>query len=216
MGLLKDKIAKEVEIPRERVILRRGGVHGIEMKNDSALIKDCHLFNMASVFVEEGVPAAMEETRLSIFEAFYFDSPVDNCFYEFKRSFILGIVALWSGPLKTNVTVKEFKEQLSEKTGKDARLMRLRERNKDKLTKVYHDSKRMDFYKTYEGKQLAVQALKAPESPSENEFLVMVRMWDPHTWALSPLREFYVERSCTLPVFGALLCSVFDVPVSGE
>jgi len=92
--------------------------------------------------------------------------------------------------------------------------MRLREKNNDKLTKVYHDSKQMKDYKMLEGKQLGIQILKQAENPSDNEVLVMVKMWNPNTWELSPLREFYVEKSCTLSTFGALLSSLFDIPVS--
>ena len=64
--------------------MRRGGVHGIEMKNDHSMVKDCHFYNMESVFVEEGISANMDETRLIIFEASYFKTEIDNQYYEFK------------------------------------------------------------------------------------------------------------------------------------
>ncbi len=72
----------------------------------------------------------------------------------------------------------------------------------------------METYNMYEGKQLAVQMLSAPENPGEDELLVMVQLWDPNTWALSPLKELYVDRACTLPLFAAILCSIFDIPTA--
>ena len=53
------------------------------MKNDCAVIKDSHFYNMASVFVEEGIPAGAGENRLVIYEATYAKSDADNCFYDF-------------------------------------------------------------------------------------------------------------------------------------
>jgi len=85
IGYLRDKISKAVSIPKEKLILRRGGIHGAEMKNDKELIKDCHLFDMASIFVEEGTPADSDEHRLAIFEVSYSKSNIDNSFYEFTR-----------------------------------------------------------------------------------------------------------------------------------
>ena len=54
------------------------------MKNDAAIIKDSHFYNMASVFVEEGVPAGMGENRFVIFEAKCAKTELDNCFFEFE------------------------------------------------------------------------------------------------------------------------------------
>ena len=120
---------------------------------------------------------------------------------------------MWNGPLNTRLTVKEFKNQLSKKIGRNETLMRLREKNHDRLTKVYHDSKHMEFYKMYDNKQLAIQILEEPEDPNDNEVLVMAKLWDPNSWYLSSLKEFYIEKTCILPLFGAFLESLFDVPV---
>ncbi len=59
------------------------------MKNEAAIIKDSHFYNMASVFVEEGVPTAVGENRLAIYEAIYSKSGIDNCFYDFKCTFAM-------------------------------------------------------------------------------------------------------------------------------
>ena len=55
------------------------------MKNEQSIIKDSHFYNMASVFVEEGVPATLGENRLTIYEAMYVKDGPDNCFYELAR-----------------------------------------------------------------------------------------------------------------------------------
>ena len=111
------------------------------------------------------------------------------------------------------MTVKQFKEQFGSKIGKDPKLMRIRDKNNDKLTKVYHDTKQMEDYNLYEGKQLAIQMLTEPENPGDDELLVMVQNWNPNSWSLTPIKELYVERTCTLPLFAAILCSVYDIPV---
>ncbi len=91
--------------------------------------------------------------------------------------------------------------------------MRLREKVNDKLTKVYHDDKQMESYNMYEGKQLAIQTLTDPESPHDEEYLIMLQLWDPSTWTLTALKEVYVERSCTLGLFAGMVSSIYNVPV---
>lgn len=199
-------------IAKERVIVRRGGAHGVEMKNNEATVKDSHFYNMATVFVEEGVPASTEEVRMNISEAFYSTSKPDNSFYRYKGTFH-SHVELWTGPVNAKLTVQEFKERLGTAVGKDWRLLRVRERHNERLTKVYRDEKRMDLYGLHEGKQLAVQVLKEAERPGEEEVLVMAQLWNSSDWSLSEVKEFYVERSCSLKAFGAILSSLFGVPV---
>ena len=125
-------------------------------------------------------------------------------------------VAIWSGPINTKLTVGEFKEQLASRIGRVnmGKYMRLREKNNDKLTKVYHDSKQMDSYNMYEGKQLAIQTLKEPENPHDEEFLAMLQLWDPNTWTLTPIKEIYIERTCSLAFFAAMISSIYDLPVN--
>lgn len=92
--------------------------------------------------------------------------------------------------------------------------MRLREKNSDKLTKVYHNKKLMDHYNIFEGKQLAFQMISEMEDPKEEEFLVMLQFWDPDKWTLTPVKELYVEKSCTLALFAGLISSIYDIPVT--
>ena len=129
---------------------------------------------------------------------------------------ISNCLAVWCGPMNTKPTVGQFKEQLASKIGREGmgKYMRLREKNNDKLTKVYHDEKQMEFYNMYEGKQLAIQMLKQPENPHEEEYLIMLQLWDPNTWNLTSIKEMYVERTCTLAVFAAMVSSIYDIPVS--
>eukprot|EP00831_Metopus_contortus_P079410 TRINITY_DN7897_c0_g1_i2.p1 TRINITY_DN7897_c0_g1~~TRINITY_DN7897_c0_g1_i2.p1 ORF type:complete len:259 (-),score=51.37 TRINITY_DN7897_c0_g1_i2:47-823(-) len=92
------------------------------------------------------------------------------------------------------------------------RPIRLREKNKDKLTKVLHDKLPMDYYSLFEGKHFALQKIAEPESPKEDEFLCMIRYWDPSTWELSPLKEIYIERNNTLEILGAKISSLLAIP----
>jgi len=185
----------------------------LEMKNDMQAIKDCHFYNTATVFVEEGIPATKDESRLLIFEASYFNSKVDNCFFECKGTSFIYLIELWSGPINTKLTVKKFKEKIGEITGKNPQLMRLREKSNEKLFKVCHDNKQMDDYNVADGKELAIQMLEAQENPKEDEQLIMVKVWDPNEWTLTPVKELYVERTCDLKEFAAILSSVSGIPV---
>jgi len=115
--------------------------------------------------------------------------------------------------LNTKLTVKQFKELLGPKIEKDPKLMRIREKNNDKLTKVYHDDKQMEIYNMYEGKQLGIQMLAEPENPNDDELLIMMQLWEPNSWSLSPIKEIYVEKSCTLTLFSALISSIYNIPV---
>lgn len=111
--------------------------------------------------------------------------------------------------------MKEFKELLASKLGKEkmGQYMRIREKNNDKLTKVYHDEMEMESYNMYEGKQLAIQMLQQIEAPHDEEFLTMIQLWNPNTWSLSPLKEMYIEKSTTMGLFAAMISSLFDIPV---
>jgi hypothetical protein len=39
------------------VILKRGGTHGNELKDDHLSIKNSHFHNLASIFVQLGIPS---------------------------------------------------------------------------------------------------------------------------------------------------------------
>ena len=84
---LKDKISKILGIDMGNLIMRRGGIHGVELVDLEESVKSAHLYNLACVYVEKGLAISQNENRIELYLADppATDSP-DNVFNEFKRN----------------------------------------------------------------------------------------------------------------------------------
>ena len=131
------------------------------------------------------------------------------------------LVLLEEFALDTRKKISIIKEQIADKLNEfsnkkskyKGKLLRIREKTTDKLTRVYHDEKSLDYYNVYEGKQLALQILNEEETVGEDDLLIMMRQWNPHTWELSDIYEMYVTKSMTLNDLSVFLFSVYGVQV---
>ncbi len=61
---LKAEVAKRLRISVDALIFRRGGAHGEELIEDDLTFKQANIYNMMSVFVEEGEPTRYGWKRL--------------------------------------------------------------------------------------------------------------------------------------------------------
>lgn len=61
----------------------------------------------------------------------------------------------------------------------------------------------------FEGKPIAVQVLKEPETMDPDSILVMIRCWNPSTWEISPMKELLVKRYSTLDDFSHILAKEY-------
>lgn len=89
IGELRAKIASELKVDIQRVILKRGGSYGMELKEDDITLKNAHLFNLSSIYVELGKRSALNERRVLCYFAQLYHPPkseerdfmVDNLFF---------------------------------------------------------------------------------------------------------------------------------------
>ena len=63
----------------------------------------------------------------------------------------------------------------------------------------------------HEGKEIAIQILDSEETVLPDTNLVMIRVWNPSTWELSPVEEMFVHRFWTLEEFASKLEEKFGI-----
>ena len=88
------------------------------------------------------------------------------------------------------------------------RQIRLRDKSgEDKLTQVYHDSREMNRYQVYDGKEVAIQIIgkneseqELTETAEEESYLILVKLWDQERWTLSEAVELFVPKVATLEI----------------
>ncbi len=111
IGELRIKIAGELKVDPSRVILKRGGSYGMELKEDDVTLKNAHLFNLSSIYVELGKRSGLKERRVVVYFASLYhpeetsDYLVDNLFFELQE--------VASVPLSLEMTVLQAKEYLA-------------------------------------------------------------------------------------------------------
>lgn len=74
----------------------------------------------------------------------------------------------------------------------------MREKLAEKLCSVYHDEKVLESYQMHDDKELAVQivpeAAQADAVECEEMHFVMIKVWNPDTWALSEPFELWLPK----------------------
>mmetsp|Transcript_6713 Transcript_6713/g.11933 ORF Transcript_6713/g.11933 Transcript_6713/m.11933 type:complete len:1054 (+) Transcript_6713:8001-11162(+) len=209
---LKTLIAKELKITEAEFLIKRGSKHGFEMKDLTLKLTQCNLMNNSVLFIEKGRPNHPDEFNLVFTLAEIPDEPVwDGMCYHFFD--------LLEVPLDGNLTVAEAKEQLCSKVNKayptmdlKPNLIRLRERNQERLMKILNDSEVLKNYTLYERKNIAVQILTEPEEEIKStQLVIVVRHWSSQTWKLSKPVELIVDRYSSLTKFGTKVAEAFNM-----
>jgi hypothetical protein len=208
---LKVAISKELNIGLEELIFKRG-THGTEIKEDDLSLKAASLYNKIWIYIKRGTPSLENEKRLQFLLAetmteadkALLDPPTaDNLYYKMRE--------LIEIPVNTHQTTLKVKKYLCEKVKEKCQIeldpsrIRLREKGNDRLTKVYHDDVILEQYKMYESKPIAIQSLKDHEEVDPDSILIMLRCWNPSTWALSEMKEIIVKRYSTMDNFSYVI-----------
>ena len=208
---LKVAISKELEIGLEELIFKRGA-YGTEIKEDDLSLKAASFYNMMWIYIKKGIPSLENEKRLKFVLAENISEgdhasldPVnaDSIYYNIRE-----LIEIPVNTHQNTFKVKHFVwDKLREewKLDLDPKLIRLREKANDRLTKLYRDDAILEQYSMFEGKQIAIQILKEPEMVEPDSLLIMIRCWNPSTWELTQMKEIIVKRYSTMDDFSYVL-----------
>lgn len=95
--------------------------------------------------------------------------------------------------------------------GLDPCKMRLREKLSEKLTVVFDEDKVLSHYQMFDDKEIAIQIVEEPTF-QEDSHLVMVKVFDPESWALGAPREVWVQIKANLGDFASILSEQLGIP----
>ena len=95
--------------------------------------------------------------------------------------------------------------------------LRLREKSAEKLLSVYHDESVFEKYSMYDGKEIAIQIINSEDrifEESDENYLLMVKEWDPSSWQLSEPKEIFIKKNATLEELAHALSIIFPhIPI---
>ena len=73
MEKLKNSIAKKTGQNVDELIFRRGGSHGAELVEDELGLKQANIYNMMSIYIENGEPTRQGWKKLKFFLVDYYN-----------------------------------------------------------------------------------------------------------------------------------------------
>ena len=75
---------------------------------------------------------------------------------------------------------------------------------------VFRNDRSLNSYGVFDGKEIAIQLIPAEQVPADS-CLIMVKLWQPSTWEISPTRHICVPKTATLNDFCTLVATAFDI-----
>lgn len=213
LSKLKELICEKIELEEGSFILKRGGLHGIELKDDNLTILQSNLMNGSILYLCAGTPSKPDEYRLGFYLATLIDETgEDGICYNFKELFEMSIS--W------NCTIKEVKELVcsranteNEDLNLNPAMIRLREKNSDRLTRTLFDEMILKSQTIYEKKQYALQIVEGEEDLKSSDMITLVKVWNPSTWELSAPKEVKIPKNSNLHTFGEKISQQLDIPI---
>lgn len=70
---LKEAICEKIGLDLDQIVFRRGGANGAELIDDDLPFKQANIYNMMSVFIEQGQPTRHGWKRLKVFVAKFYN-----------------------------------------------------------------------------------------------------------------------------------------------
>eukprot|EP00358_Blepharisma_japonicum_P007162 CAMPEP_0202942914 /NCGR_PEP_ID=MMETSP1395-20130829/3144_1 /ASSEMBLY_ACC=CAM_ASM_000871 /TAXON_ID=5961 /ORGANISM="Blepharisma japonicum, Strain Stock R1072" /LENGTH=362 /DNA_ID=CAMNT_0049639681 /DNA_START=1556 /DNA_END=2641 /DNA_ORIENTATION=+ len=210
---LKESIGEKLKLTVDEFVMKRGGKHCQEIKDLSLKVIQANLVNNSVIYVERGKPTKANEYRV----IFSIATPAkendgDATLNRFIDAFDI--------PLDAGTNVLDLKKQLCKKLNDmypsmelEATKIRLREKNTDRLLRVFKNNDSLRNYAMYEKKNVAIQILEEDEEEvGQNQMIVVVKRWFPSTWELSAARELVVKKNSPLEEFGQILADAYEIP----
>jgi ubiquitin carboxyl-terminal hydrolase 47 len=213
LTVLKEAIAKELRLPQDKFMMKRGSKYGVELKDMTLKLTQANLLNGSIIHVEKGIPTNPDDCRLQVHLAeIARHSKNDGMAYDFYE--------LLEIPINSKLDISAVKEAICEQANLaypslnlTPDLIRLRERSSERLCRIMRNSEILKNFTLYDRKQIALQVLSEPEEVKATELIVVVRRWFPTSWLLSTPQEMFINRYTTVYEFYEKLSAFYDIPV---
>lgn len=85
VGHLRDMIAEKTKLSTDMIIMRRGGLAGVELKETNRTIKAMNFINNSPLYLEIGKPAKEGETRVIFYLAHHTPLHCDHALHTFTE-----------------------------------------------------------------------------------------------------------------------------------
>jgi len=192
---LKEKICDNVNVNPDDVIMKRVSKSGVEIKDLNGIIGSQHLFNGSSVYLEFGKPSIPGQMRIQFSIARPTDLLNDNFFYTFEDFIEIPIPGEYVASKVKALVLEKLKEKKGIELNPE--LVRLRERNSERLTRIYREMP-MFTQQIYERRMIAVEEIKEKEFLAFKDIILIVRIWNSQTLELSERFEVIVNKDKSL------------------
>ena len=212
--VLKEQISKQLSIPEDELVMRRGGKQCQEIKDLELKLTQANFCNNSVVYLERGQPTKANEYRIIFSLAVSPDDTVEDAMcYKFYSLFDL--------PINASIKVLDLKEKLVKNMKEmypsmelETSHLRLRERNSERLSRVLKNHDLFRAYALFEKKNVSVQLLDQEEPELKStEIILVVKQWFPSSWEISAPHEIVVSKQLTIHEFGEKLSGIFSVPL---
>ena len=211
---LKKMISEKISIPEDQFLMKRGGSQSQEIKDLNSKLVSINLMNNCIIYIEKGEPTMTGQYKLvySIATKPKASESKSHCY-----SFLDLFEMVTSG----DSTILEIKKLICEKSASmyptlnlKPELIRLRDRNQERLLKVMKNSDTLRCYALYDKKTISVQILETPEEElSSSSIIINARRWDPTSWEISEPSEFIIDKNIKISELGQVFSKFYSIEV---
>lgn len=220
---LKERIAQELGLDADKLHLKKLQ-SGPQLKDEAKSLREVGLADYGSVFVGPGAPCGPDENIVKV--SFY---TYDNGNHKVRDAFSLPAKATWSVKHLREAVVEPLLRWCVDDTvgGSEApfsaegltwKRLRLRDGQAGKQFAILRDERavRQALMGFSDGRQMAVQVLKADEELSPSDVILAVRPWRVTEGRLHAPTEIIVQKEQTLSSFLEMLTTRFKGLLQGE
>ena len=211
---LKQMIAKKLDLPVDKFLMKRGGSQSQEVKDLSIKLIQANLMNNSIIFIEKGVPTSANQYRIifSIAASPRATESKANCY---------SFLDLFDMPVDATIPISDVKSLVCQRINEmyptmnlEPRKIRLRERNTDRLSKAMRSQDTLKNYAIYERKMISVQILdKDDEDVPMTHMIIVGKRFNPSTLEIHEPHEFVVKRTSTVQEIGEVLSEYYQIEV---
>jgi len=197
---LRKELAQRLNLPYDKFKLRRGNIRSFEFKNEEDSLQQICLHDGAYVFIEEGIPLRPDEYSL--------------CVFQYKAELVEDpIIPLFDVAIREQMTILELKQQLVSKLNIPADRMRLRERFGQRVGKIYLNEHTLknSFTYLYDGKEIVVEEIKAPEHLEDDDIVLLVQLYMPEKSKFTEKTEMIFKQNLPMHEFQQQLAQLYII-----
>lgn len=210
---LKNRMLEILSLNPDDYIMKRGGKLGMELKDLNSTVASQHFVNGSSVYIEKGTPSKPGQYRIIFYMAKKTSLMSDNFFYSFEELFELPIPGEWTAS-RVKELVLENLIMKKNVTHLNMDNIRLRERNSEKLSKIYREVP-MCTQQLYERRMIAVEEIELAQNLKFKEIMVNIRIWDANSFELGERFEVILNKDWSLKEV-AMEISKFHEKINAE